>query len=69
MDSKSVQSMRKYADAFREYTVINKKMISKVKREIPCEDDIVKTAELLEQLSKSLLEFKLDYVDMIEEEL
>lgn len=69
MDSKSVQSMKKYADTFREYIAANKKMISKVKREVSCEDDIVKTAELLEQLSKALLEFKLDYVDMIEEEL
>ena len=46
----------------------NKKMISKVKREFSCEEDIIKTAELIKKLSDSLLEVKLDYVDMLEEE-
>ena len=43
-------------------------MISKVKHEFACEEDIIKTVELIKKLSDSLLQVKLDYVDMLEEE-
>lgn len=67
MNNETINSMKKYAETYRKYMSLNKKMISKVKREIACEDDIIKTAEVLEELTKDLLELKLDYVDMIEE--
>ena len=67
MNNKTINSMKKYAETYRKYMAMNKKMISKVKREIASEDDIIKTAEVLEELTKDLLELKLDYVDMIEE--
>ena len=60
--------MRNYADVYREYMSANKKMLSKVKHEVACEEDIIKTAELIKNLSDSLLQVKLDYVDMLEEE-
>lgn len=66
MNNKTINSMKKYAETYRKYMAMNKKMISKVKREIVSEDDIIKTAEVLEELTKDLLELKLDYVDMIE---
>ena len=68
MNKEVLISMRKYADVYREYMEANKKMMSKVKREFACEEDIIKTAELIKKLSDSLLEVKLDYVDMLEEE-
>ena len=68
MNKQTLNSMRKYADIYREYIEVNKKMISKVKREFACEEDIIKTAELIKKLSDSLLQVKLDYVDMLEEE-
>ena len=60
--------MREYATIYREYMSANKKMLSKVKHEFACEEDIIKTAELIKKLSDSLLQVKLDYVDMLEEE-
>lgn len=68
MNNETINSMKKYAETYRKYMSMNKKMISKVKREIASEDDIIKTAEVLEELTKELLELKLDYVDMIEGE-
>ena len=68
MNKETLNSMRKYADIYREYMDVNKKMISKVKHEFACEEDIIKTVELIKKLSDSLLEVKLDYVDMLEEE-
>ena len=68
MNKETLNSMRKYADVYREYMEANKKMMSKVKREFSCEEDIIKTAELIKKLSDSLLQVKLDYVDMLEEE-
>ena len=68
MNKETLNSMRKYADVYREYMSANKKMISKVKHEFACEEDIIKTAELIKKLSDSLLQVKLDYVDMLEEE-
>lgn len=68
MNKEMLNSMRNYADVYREYMAANKKMLSKVKHEIASEDDIIKTVEVLEELSKSLLELKIDYVDMLEEE-
>jgi len=68
MNKETLNSMRKYADVYREYMSANKKMLSKVKHEIASEDDIIKTVEVLEELSKSLLKLKIDYVDMLEEE-
>lgn len=67
MNNETINSMKKYAETYRKYMSLNKQMISKVKREIVSEDDIIKTAEVLEELTKDLLELKLDYVDMIEE--
>ena len=67
MNNETINSMKKYAETYRKYMSLNKKMISKVKREIASEDDIIKTAQVLEELTKDLLELKLDYVDMIEE--
>lgn len=69
MNNETINSMKKYAETYRKYMSMNKKMISKVKCEIASEDDIIKTAEVLEELTKDLLELKLDYVDMIEEGL
>lgn len=68
MNKETLNSMRKYATIYREYMETNKKMISKVKHEFACEEDIIKTVEVLEELSKSLLELKIDYVDMLKEE-
>lgn len=68
MNEQIINSMKKYAETYHKYLSTNKKMLSKVKHEIASEDDIIKTTEILEDLSKSLLELKLDYVDMIEEE-
>ena len=68
MNKETLNSMRKYADVYREYIEANKKMISKVKHKLDCEEDIIKTAELIKKLSDSLLQVKLDYVDMLEEE-
>lgn len=68
MNKETLNSMRNYADVYREYMSANKKMLSKVKREFACEEDIIKTAELIKKLSDSLLQVKLDYVDMLEEE-
>ena len=68
MNKETLNSMRKYADVYREYMQANKKMISKVKHECACEEDIIKTVELIKKLSDSLLQVKLDYVDMLEEE-
>lgn len=67
MNNETINSMKKYAETYRKYMSLNKQMISKVKREIVSEDDIIKTTEVLEELTKDLLELKLDYVDMIEE--
>ena len=67
MNNETINSMKKYAETYRKYMSLNKQIISKVKREIVSEDDIIKTAEVLEELTKDLLELKLDYVDMIEE--
>lgn len=68
MNKETLNSMRTYADVYREYMQANKKMISKVKHEFNCEEDIIKTVELIKKLSDSLLQVKLDYVDMLEEE-
>lgn len=68
MNKETLSSMRNYADVYREYMSANKKMLSKVKHEFNCEEDIIKTAELIKKLSDSLLQVKLDYVDMLEEE-
>lgn len=67
MNNETINSMKKYAETYCRYMSLNKKLLSKVKREIASEDDIIKTAEVLEELTKDLLELKLDYVDMIEE--
>lgn len=69
MNNETINSMKKYAETYRKYMSMNKKMISKLKREIASEDDIIKTAEVIEELTKDLLELKVDYVDMIEEGL
>lgn len=68
MNKETIKSMKRYAEAYHKYLSTNKKMLSKVKHEIASEDDIIKTVEVLDELSKSLLELKLDYVDMLEEE-
>ena len=68
MNKETLNSMREYAAIYREYMEANKKMLSKVKHEFNCEEDIIKTAELIKKLSDSLLQVKLDYVDMLEEE-
>jgi len=68
MNKETIKSMKQYASAYHKYLSTNKKMLSKVKHEIASEDDIIKTVEVLEELSKSLLELKIDYVDMLKEE-
>jgi len=50
MNKETLSSMKKYADVYREYMEANKKMISKVKHEFACEEDIIKTAELIKKL-------------------